>query len=235
MAKELKKYKILPSHIAVIMDGNRRWAEQKGKKPIQGHREGYKRFIEIGEICRKLGIKTLTVYAFSTENWKRKKEEIDGLMELLREAIKKETKRVNSKNIRIRVLGRKEDLPNDVRKAMEKAESDTKNNKGGNLNIALSYGSRAEIVDALKKLIKLRISPVKVTEKLISDNLYTKGQNDPDLIIRCGGERRLSNFLLWQSAYAELYFSDILWPNFNENELFKALEFFESVKRNYGE
>jgi len=235
MAKEPKQFNALPKHIAIIMDGNRRWAKNRGKSPEFGHREGYKRFIEIGEVCRKMGIKTLTVYAFSTENWKRKKEEVDCLIDLLRTAIKRETKRVNKENIRIRILGRKEDLPDDLRETIKKSEQDTENNTSGNLNIALSYGGRAEIVNTIKSIIKSKIKPEEITEKLIQNNLYTKGQDDPDLIIRCGGEKRLSNFLLWQSAYAELYFSDILWPDFNEGELYKALNYFSNVKRNFGE
>lgn len=221
-------------HIAMIMDGNRRWAKEKGKPAIFGHQEGYKRFVEIGELCRKKGIKTFTVYAFSTENWKRTKEEVDALMGLLRYALEKEVDRLDKDNVRVRILGRREDLPQDLQASIQRAEEKTKNNTGGDLNIAVSYGGRAEVVDAVKKIIKSDIKVEDISEKTVSDNLYTAGQADPDLLIRCGGQKRLSNFLLWQSAYSEIYFTDVLWPDFDEKELDKALDFFEKTKRNFG-
>jgi undecaprenyl diphosphate synthase len=226
---------ILPKHIAVIMDGNRRWATKQGKSADFGHRKGYENFVKFGELCRGKGIHTITVYAFSTENWKRSQEEVSVLMDLMRDAIKKETKRLNKENIRIRVIGRREDLPEDLQKAVEEGEEKTKNNTGGDLNIALSYGGRAEIVDAFKRLAKKGVSPEDITEDQVSENLYTAGQEEPDLIIRCGGVKRLSNFLLWQSNYSEMYFLDTLWPDFDEKELDKSLEFFANTKRNFGE
>lgn len=226
--------KIIPKHVAIIMDGNRRWAKKRLKPASFGHREGYKRFVEIGELCRKKGIHTLTVYAFSTENWKRDKEEIDDLMELLREGIKKETKRLEKENIRLRMIGRREDLPEDLQEAILDGEQRTKNSNGGDLNVALSYGGRAEIVEAVKRALKSGKKIDDITEESVSENLYTSGQSEPELIIRTGGTKRLSNFLMWQSAYSEVYFSDTLWPDFNETELDKALEFFENVSRNFG-
>lgn len=221
-------------HIAMIMDGNRRWAKEKGQPAIFGHQAGYKRFVEIGEICRKKGIKTFTVYAFSTENWKRTKEEVDALMGLLRFALEKEVDRLDKDNVRVRILGRREDLPNDLQESIQRAEEKTKNNTGGDLNIAVSYGGRAEIVDAVKKIVKSGVKVEDINEEMVSNNLYTTGQTDPDLVIRCGGQNRLSNFLLWQSAYSEIYFTDVLWPDFDEKELDKALDFFEKTKRNFG-
>ena len=223
------------NHIAMIMDGNRRWAKQNGKSTPEGHKAGYERFVEIGGLCRKKGIKTLTVYAFSTENWKRTKEEVDALMGLLRFALEQEIARLHRDGVRVRVLGRRSDLPDDLRESIRQAQELTANNTGGDLNIALSYGGRAEITDAVKDIIKKGIRVEEINEQTVADHLYTAGQADPDLIVRCGGQKRLSNFLLWQSAYAEIYFTDILWPDFDESELDKALGFFDSVKRNFGQ
>lgn len=224
----------LPKHVAVIMDGNRRWAKSRGKPAVSGHREGYKNFVEIGEKCRNKGINTLTVYAFSTENWKRDKDEVEGLLDLLRESIKKETNRLEKENIRLKMIGRIKDLPEDLQEAILDGEKRTKDCTGGDLNVALSYGGRAEIVDAVQKLLNSGKKIDEITEESISENLYTSGQPEPDLIIRTGGTKRLSNFLMWQSAYSEVYFSDTLWPDFNEAELDKALEFYANVKRNFG-
>lgn len=217
------------------MDGNRRWAKNKNQPAIFGHQAGYKRFIEIGEICRKKGIKTFTVYAFSTENWKRTKEEVDALMGLLRFALEKEVDRLDKENVRVRILGRQADLPQDLQASIKRAEEKTKSNTGGDLNIAISYGGRAEIADAMKNMVRAGVKAEDITEEAIAANLYTAGQSDPDLIIRCGGQNRLSNFLLWQSAYAEIYFTDVLWPDFDEKELDKALDFFARTKRNFGQ
>ena len=219
----------------MIMDGNRRWAKEHGKLgPIAGHQAGYKRFKEIAELCRKKGIKTLTVYALSTENWKRTKEEVGALLGLLRFALEKEIDQLHNDNVRVRILGRRTDLPDDLRESVRKAQELTAENTGGDLNIAISYGGRAEIVDAVQDIVKQGIAPDKIDEQVVADNLYTAGQDDPDLVIRCGGQKRLSNFLLWQSAYSEIYFTDVFWPDFDENELDKALSFFEEIKRNFG-
>lgn len=221
-------------HVAIIMDGNRRWAKERGKPSVFGHHQGYKRFKEIADSCRQKGIHTLTVYAFSTENWKRTEEEVGALMKLLEMAMKREVSDLMKKDIRVRVIGRRSDLSDGLRKAVEDAEEKTKNNQTGSLNIAVSYGGRAEIVDSVKKIVEGGVKPEDVTEEMIADNLYTTGQPAVDLIIRCGKQKRLSNFLLWQSAYSEVYFCDKLWPDFNEDELDKAIEFFAETKRNFG-
>lgn len=213
------------------MDGNRRWAKKRGLPVIEGHRQGYERFKEIVEYSRQKGVQTVTVYAFSTENWKRTEEEVRGLMDLLRFGIKSEQNRLKKENFRIKIIGRVTDLPVDIQESIQLAETDTAENTGGQLNIAISYGGQAEIVDAVNKALE---EGQKISEKTISEHLYTAGQTNPDLIIRTGGERRLSNFLLWQSSYAELYFTDILWPDFAPVELDKAIEYFTKIKRNFG-
>lgn len=222
----------IPEHVAIIMDGNRRWAKKRGLPANLGHREGYKVFREIADYCRTKGIKTLTIYAFSTENWKRQQEEVSGLMDILRQAIKSERDYLHKENVQFKVIGRKSDLPEDLQNLIKDAENLTKNNTGGLVNIALSYGGRAEIVDAVKKIISENNN--EIDEELISQNIYTAGQTDPQLVIRTGGDKRLSNFLLWQSAYSELYFSDILWPDFSKKDLDDALNYFTEVKRNFG-
>ncbi|MEK7653540.1 MAG: polyprenyl diphosphate synthase [Patescibacteria group bacterium] len=222
------------NHLAIIMDGNRRWAKAKGKLAAFGHFEGYKRFVEIAELCRQKGIKILTVYAFSTENWGREKEEVDALMELLATALKDQADRLMKDNIKLKVIGRISDLPQNLQVAVKQAEEKTAANTNGILNIALSYGGRAEIVDAAKSLVADGIKPEEITDEALASRLYTAGQIDPDLIVRCGGHKRLSNFLLWQSAYSEIYFTDTLWPDFDEKELDQAIEFFDSTKKNFG-
>ncbi|MEI6627314.1 MAG: polyprenyl diphosphate synthase [bacterium] len=221
-------------HLALIMDGNRRWAKERGKPSAMGHFEGYKRFLEIGELCRQKGIKYLTIYAFSTENWKRSKEEVDALMNLLRLGLEKETDNLHQKNICVKIIGRKADLSADLKKAIVNLEEKTKNNTGSYLNIAISYGGRAEIVDAVKSIMGQGILAEAVTEQMISDHLYTAGQPDPDVIVRCGNQQRLSNFLLYQVAYSELYFTEKYWPDFDEAELDKVIDFYHQTKRNLG-
>lgn len=216
------------------MDGNRRWAKKNGLPTATGHKEGYKRFKEIGDLCRKKGIKTVTVYAFSTENWKRDDEEVNNLMDLLRYALNKEIDRLDKENVRVKIIGRRNDLSEDLQDLIARGEEKTKNNDGGNLNIAISYGGREEITGAVKKIVASGVAPEEITEETVEQNLYTAGQSDPDLVIRCGGQNRLSNFLLWQLAYAEIYFTDVLWPDFDEKELDKALDFFNNIKRNFG-
>lgn len=222
------------NHLAVIMDGNRRWAKLRGQPASFGHYEGYKRFVQIAKLCRDRGIKTLTVYAFSTENWGREKAEVDALMELLAKAMAEQAQLLDQDNVRLKIIGRTSDLPQNLQTAIKTAEEKTAGNTAGVLNIALSYGGRAELVDAVKDLLGDDIKPAEITEEAIASRLYTAGQADPDLVIRCGGRNRLSNFLLWQSAYSELYFTDVLWPDFDEQELAKALEFFAGAKQNLG-
>jgi len=227
----------LPRHVAVIMDGNGRWAQKRHLPRIAGHRSGTQSARTTIETCARLKIEALTLYAFSVENWRRPKTEIDFLMALLREYLRKEMPLLQKNNIRMRFLGRIDELPagvqNDVRDAMEK----TAGNKGMVLCVALNYGGRAEIVDAMNAILSERNghgTPNKVTEEQLSRHLYTEGLPDPDLLIRTSGEMRVSNFLLWQIAYAEIFVTETLWPDFNRARLLEALLEFQKRERRYG-
>jgi len=227
----------LPRHVAVIMDGNGRWAQKRHLPRIAGHRAGTKSARTTIETCARLKIEALTLYAFSVENWRRPKVEIDFLMQLLREYLRKEMPLLQKNNIRMRFLGRIEELPagvqNDVRGAMEK----TAGNKGMVLCVALNYGGRAEIVDAMNAILAERNghgAQDKVTEAQLSSHLYTDGLPDPDLLIRTSGEMRVSNFLLWQIAYAEIFVTETLWPDFNRARLLESLLEFQKRERRYG-
>ena len=227
----------LPRHVAVIMDGNGRWAQKRHLPRIAGHRSGTQSARTTIETCARLKIEALTLYAFSVENWRRPKAEIDFLMQLLREYLRKEMPLLQKNNIRMRFLGRIDELPagvqNDVRDAMEK----TAGNKGMVLCVALNYGGRAEIVDAMNAIIAERNGhggSHKVTEEQLSQHLYTDGLPDPDLLIRTSGEMRVSNFLLWQIAYAEIFVTETLWPDFNRARLLEALLEFQKRERRYG-
>ena len=227
----------LPRHVAVIMDGNGRWAQKRHLPRIAGHRTGTQSARTTIETCARLKIEALTLYAFSVENWRRPKTEIDFLMALLREYLRKEMPLIQKNNIRMRFLGRMDELPagvqNDVRDAMEK----TAENKGMVLCVALNYGGRAEIVDAVNAILSEGNGhgiPRKVTEEQLSRHLYTEGLPDPDLLIRTSGELRVSNFLLWQIAYAEIFVTETLWPDFNRARLLEALLEFQKRERRYG-
>jgi undecaprenyl diphosphate synthase len=227
----------LPRHVAVIMDGNGRWAQKRHLPRIAGHRTGTQSARTTIETCARLKIEALTLYAFSVENWRRPKTEIDFLMALLREYLRKEMPLIQKNNIRMRFLGRMDELPagvqNDVRDAMEK----TAENKGMVLCVALNYGGRAEIVDAVNTILSEGNGhgiPRKVTEEQLSRHLYTEGLPDPDLLIRTSGEMRVSNFLLWQIAYAEIFVTETLWPDFNRARLLEALLEFQKRERRYG-
>ena len=227
----------LPRHVAVIMDGNGRWAQKRHLPRIAGHRTGTQSARTTIETCARLKIEALTLYAFSVENWRRPKTEIDFLMALLREYLRKEMPLIQKNNIRMRFLGRMDELPagvqNDVRDAMEK----TAENKGMVLCVALNYGGRAEIVDAVNAILSEGNGhgiPRKVTEDQLSRHLYTEGLPDPDLLIRTSGEMRVSNFLLWQIAYAEIFVTETLWPDFNRARLLEALLEFQKRERRYG-
>jgi undecaprenyl diphosphate synthase len=227
----------LPRHVAVIMDGNGRWAQKRHLPRIAGHRTGTQSARTTIETCARLKIEALTLYAFSVENWRRPKTEIDFLMALLREYLRKEMPLIQKNNIRMRFLGRMDELPagvqNDVRDAMEK----TAENKGMVLCVALNYGGRAEIVDAVNAILSQGNGhgiPRKVTEEQLSRHLYTEGLPDPDLLIRTSGEMRVSNFLLWQIAYAEIFVTETLWPDFNRARLLEALLEFQKRERRYG-
>jgi undecaprenyl diphosphate synthase len=230
--------KRIPQHIAVIMDGNGRWAMKRNMSRDMGHRAGIKSLKEIVEACGELGIKILSVYAFSTENWKRPKKEVEILMELLAEYIYKELPQLNSAGIKIVPIGRLSELPKESQKALMEAVDKTKINTKLTINVALNYGGRAEIIDAVKKIIAQvqakEILPNDLNEDTITNNLYTAGQPDPDLIIRPSGEQRISNFLLWQSAYAEFYTTNVLWPDFRKKHLLEALLDYQKRSRRFG-
>ena len=231
-------HKKLPSHIAIIMDGNGRWAKKRFLPRIAGHRAGAKTVDRIVTRCRKLGIKALTLYSFSDENWNRPKREIDTLMSLLREYLQKELDTMLREDIRFNTIGHIEDLPLFAQEMVKDAEEKTRNKKGMVLTLALSYGSRREIIDAVKKIaekVEKRIIKVdSINSDLFSRELYTNGLPEPDLLIRTSGELRVSNYLLYQIAYTELFFTKVLWPDFNETHLLKALIEFQNRVRRYG-
>ena len=228
----------MPKHIAIIMDGNRRWAKAKGKPASFGHKEGAKTLEKIVRYAKKIGIKYVTVYAFSTENWKREKEEVKALMNLLQNYLDDYSKRADTENIRIKILGDITALSEGMQKSIQKCMERTKENTGITFNIALNYGGRDEIVKAIKQISeevkeeKLKLEDI--TEELVSNNLYTKGQPDPDLLIRTSGEIRLSNFLPWQLVYSEFVFVDKNWPEFEENDLDNAIIEYQRRNRKFG-
>ncbi len=223
----------LPTHIAIIMDGNGRWAKKRSMPRSSGHVAGAKTFKDIARYCNKLGLKYLTVYAFSTENWKRPKQEVDSIMNLLRDYLK-DAENFKSDNIKVKFIGNLEPLDDDIKELIKKDEDGSKDATGLCLNIAINYGGRDEITNAVRKIVKSGINPEDITEDTVSDNLYTAGIPDPDFIIRPSGEYRLSNYLIWQSAYAEYWFSDILWPDFKPKHLEQAIEDFNKRNRRFG-
>jgi len=232
MSKETKK---IPIHLGIIVDGNRRWARKRGLPTFEGHRRGLGKFKKIAKKAFEKGVKILTIYAFSTENWKRTKIEVDYLMRLLGQSLsKKNLKEIQQEGIKFQVIGQKERLPKNLQKKIKQAEQTTKNNKKGILNLAISYGGRPEIVQAVKNIIKKKISYNRVGEDLINQNLWTASLPYPDLIIRTGGVQRLSNFLTWQSAYSEFYFTKKYWPAFTVKDLDKALADFSRCQRRFG-
>lgn len=225
----------LPQHIAIIMDGNRRWAKNHNLPATKGHEAGAKNLEEIVEYCRDIGVKHLTVYALSTENWrKRSLEEVKGIFGLLIRIVKEKAEQYRKSGIRFFVLGNFQAFPFKVKNAIKKILSMVIVEQKLQFNVALNYGGRDEIVTAIKNIVKDKIPVNKIDEKLISDYLYTRDQPDPDLIIRPGGEYRLSNFLIWQMSYAELFFTDILWPDFTPKELEKAIIWYQDRDRRMG-
>ena len=228
--------KRLPQHIAVIMDGNGRWAKKRRLPRIAGHRAGIRAVRQVVEACARLGVPYLTLYAFSVENWKRPHTEVRLLMGLLREYLKKDIKTLNQQNIRLGVIGRIGELPKAVQGDLQAALDKTRENNGLRLTLALNYGARSELVDAVRDLTArlARHPDLKIDEATLSECLYTRGIPDPDLLIRTSGELRLSNFLLWQVAYAEIWVTDTLWPDFTQNHLFQALIDYQKRERRYG-
>ncbi|NPA52491.1 MAG: isoprenyl transferase [Aquificae bacterium] len=222
----------LPSHVAIIMDGNGRWAKKRGLPRVFGHKEGAKAAEKAITFASELGIKYLTLFAFSTENWARPQEEVNFILKLLVDYIDNKLDSLVEKNINLRFLGRKEQLPQSIVMTIQKAEKETSNCTGMNLIIALNYSGRAEIIDAVNKIISKGISSV--TEESFRDYLYFPDVPDPDLLIRTSGEVRISNFLLWQLAYSELYFTEVLWPDFDEEEFLKALYDYQNRERRFG-
>jgi undecaprenyl diphosphate synthase len=223
----------LPKHIAIIMDGNGRWAKKKGLSKIMGHRSGAKVADAITEACAKKGIEALTLYTFSTENWKRPKEEVKALMSLIERTLNENVGKINKNNIKFNVIGRLEELSPSLRELIRKMMQESASNTGMTLTLALNYGGRQEILDAVKKACTKDTNSWR--EEDFEKLLYTTNLPDPDLVIRTSGEMRLSNFLLWQSAYSEIYVTDTLWPDFNADELERALMEYEKRERRFGE
>lgn len=228
----------LPKHLAIIMDGNGRWAKQKGFMRAFGHENGTKSVRTTVEACAKLGIENLTLYAFSTENWNRPKLEVDTLMKLLVNSLKTELKTLQENNIRLNSIGNLEKLPKSIHKELNEVINLTKNNTRMTLTLALSYGSREELLNVVKNIsdkVKNNIISIdSIDESIINQHLYTHNLPDVDLLIRTSGEHRISNFLLWQIAYAELYFVDVLWPDFKENDLYEAIISYQKRERRFG-
>lgn len=228
----------LPEHIAIIMDGNGRWAKERGKLRVFGHEKGAKAVKQVVEGCAELGVKNLTLYAFSTENWNRPKLEIQTLMKLLISSLKKEINTLQKNNIKLNAIGNLKALPSQVYKELTDVIEITKNNKRFTLTLALSYGSRDELINTVKQIsVKVKnniISPELIDESVINEHLYTQNLPDVDLLIRTSGEQRISNFLLWQIAYAEFYFTKVFWPDFTKEYLYEAIVNYQKRERRFG-
>jgi len=225
----------IPKHVAIIMDGNRRWAEKEGKTVDEGHEAGARNLDEIVKEAQKLGVKNLTVYTLSTENWrKRSAGEVRGIFDLLLRIVKEKKEEYKTRGVRIFILGNFQAFPKKVARAISEVLKIVLKHERIKVNLALNYGGRDEIVKAIKEIIKEGVPAEKVNEEMVTRHLYTNGQPDPDLIIRTGGEIRLSNFLLWQMSYSELYFTDTLWPDFGPKELDKAIAEYQKRQRRFG-
>ncbi len=231
-------YNNLPVHIAIIMDGNGRWAKKRGLPRSIGHREGSNNLDKIAHFCGEIGIKYLTVYAFSTENWKRPKSEVDTLMDLLLDYLKNAESHINGRSVRIKTIGDKSVLSKEIQEQIVRVTKLTEDNTGLTLNIAINYGGKDEIVHAVKELAREvaegKIKHDSIDETMISKRLYTKDVPDPDLLIRPGGEKRVSNFLIWQSAYTEFWYTDALWPDFKKEHIIEAIKEFQIRNRRFG-
>ncbi|MCF6348990.1 MAG: isoprenyl transferase [Flavobacteriaceae bacterium] len=228
----------IPNHVAVIMDGNGRWAKQKGMARVFGHKNGVKAVREVIEAAREIGVKVLTLYAFSTENWNRPKKEVDILMSLLVNSLKDELKGLQENNIKLQTIGQIQNLPKKAQRELQEVTHLTQNNTAMVLNLALSYGAREEIVNTIKniskKVVNKQLSIEEINENIINNHLYTFTLPDVDFLIRTSGEKRISNFLLWQIAYAELYFTNVLWPDFRKEDFFKAILNYQQRERRFG-
>jgi len=233
-AENSEKFDKLPVHVAIIMDGNGRWAAARGKPRMAGHQAGTENLRRIITASVEFGIQVLTIYAFSTENWGRPKSEIDGLMSILADVIDRELDELNRQGVQLRHIGRMEGLSRKLREKVKQAIELTKGNSRLILQVAFNYGGRDEIVHAIQRMIKAGTSPEDITEELVERNLFTAGIPDPDLVIRTSGEMRTSNFLMWQSAYAEWYVTPVLWPDFDKKELRKAIIEYGSRERRFG-
>ncbi len=225
----------IPQHIAIIMDGNRRWARLRGLPDLKGHQAGSEALEKVVEAAEKLGVKTITVYALSTENIKeRAKREVLGLFNLMKSGYQTKLKKMMGQGVRVNVLGELEGLPDTIKKIIEEIKKTYIKNESIKLNIALNYGGKKELVEAIREIVKEGIDVRKINDEIIAKHLYTNGQPDPELVIRTGGRVRLSNFLLWQTAYSELYFTKQLWPDFDGESLKKAIVWYQNQKRNFG-
>ena len=238
LVEDVKAKGNIPQHIALIMDGNGRWAKKRSMPRVAGHQRGVESVRQVVETCTALGVKILTLYTFSTENWNRPKDEVSTLMRLIVRSLQNETDELNSNNIRLTTIGDTSSLPNIVQDELKAALHKTSNNSRMILNLALSYSGRWELVEAVKDISKQviagKIRPEEITEETISGNLSTKGLLEPDLLIRSGGEFRISNFLLWQIAYSEIFISDVLWPDFRCKHLIEAVKNFQKRERRFG-
>ncbi len=224
----------IPNHIVLFPDGNRRWAKEKGLMSLEGHKKGYENLLDFSNWCKDRGVKVLTAFGFSTENWNRTEEEVSYLMKLLENGLINNLGKDKKDGIRVRVIGQKERLPQSLQDAIKKVEEETKDNTNLHLNLAISYGGKWDILNAVKNIVKDGIEPDKIDEKLFEDHLSTAGLPAPDFIIRAGGEMRMSNFVLWQAAYSELYFCPKFWPDFNQQDLDVALAEFDHRTRRFG-
>ena len=224
----------IPKHIVLFPDGNRRWAKEKGLRSLEGHKQGYNNLLDFSEWCKSKGVKVLTAFGFSTENWNRSKEEVDYLMKLLENCLLENLDKYNREGTQVRVIGQRDKLPESLKAAIKTTEEATKNNSTLYLNLAISYGGKWDILNAVKKIVEEKIPTEKIDETVFESYLSTAGLPSPDLVIRAGGEKRMSNFVLWQAAYAELYFSPKLWPDFNKQDFDEALEEFDKRTRRFG-
>ncbi len=231
--KTVAEERNIPNHIAIIMDGNGRWAKKRSLPRTAGHAAGSKKFKEIARYCNKIGVKHLTVYAFSTENWRRPQEEVDAIMNIFRDYLR-DSANFKSENIKLEFIGDRSGMPKDIVKLMDQAEFDSKDATGLKCYMAINYGGRDELVHAVKDIVNEGISAEDITEETISSHIYTKHYPDPELIIRPSGEYRLSNFLIWQSAYSEFWFSNVLWPDFTTDDLDRAIDDYNKRNRRFG-